>query len=552
MNNTTLIVITVLIAVIIMALIHIYNKNKLEHFELSTEAVRNLTNTCKQEDIVYNTGNFNNLTANTINSNSIISSKNGTLDNITVANLDVSNNFTGKQGKFDTVRSKNLYGDVTGESGTFTTMNTKNLNTDKLSLKNVNVNKLCFTPTNCITKDTISSMLLLDSPISSYMYLPNTPLQTYNFILPPFSDTTSYIFDPSRNVTATPKVYPKFIKIQSTDKIIIEAVGESMTIKSDTTHGTPAKMIIRSNNTTTPTQSGNQPQDNGNGLKIIVPPKDNKMPSDYTVLWVQVINKTPDNYWQSFRVYDLIPTTTNVRKYYGKYVGGANKLNNIDPTGSAQTDTWDQFEWIPVPIDLTGNASREIYISNFHTLDTSFSGFAFSTNPWNHAKSSAVSLNWRVNMVDTSLGIDDSPTDRTTYIKWEGIELTNNTQLASFVNNTSPKFRIPYVNSQRNKIFYIAAWNNDKNPGIIGLETYINGVWEQLGSFYTTFDNPFSRHFNSKTSLRYIGVIIPKDLLPPSRVGEVNFINLKITVAPGSNLLFTEVGTHDENPFDDD
>ena len=565
MDNCTLIMIIVLIAIIILYLIHTYNKNKLEHFELSTESVRNLTNTCKQEDILYNVGNFNNLTATNINTNNIISTKNGNLENIMVANLDVSNNFTGKQGKFDIVRSINLYGDVSANTGTITILNATNFNQDKLQIKNANVNKLCFTPTNCITKDMISSMILLDSPMFSYMYLPNTPSQTYNFILPAFDLPTpanatpatitatenNNIYDISQNYIKLKNTYANFSNV---DPIIVP-VGSGMTIKLDGTWGTPLKRVIRSDNTVTATstQSGANPQDNGNGLKIKVPPKNNTMTTDFSVLWVQVTNKitsaTPDS-WQYFRVYDLLGTTTNVRKYFGKYIGGGNRLNNIDPNGATQSDEYDLFEWIPVPIDLNGNQKREIYISNFYSKDTWFSGFAFSVNPWNHAKSSALAIHWQVNKQDTSQGVGSIETDNTKIAWNNNVDSNNpqyNIQLSRFKANVSAEFRLPFVNSQRNKIFYIAVWNNEYNPAIVGLEISKNNVYQPLGNFYTTFDNPFSRHINSKTNLRYIGVIIPKDHLPP--VTE-NFIKLKIITAPGIDTIFAEVGTHDENPFD--
>jgi hypothetical protein len=482
-----------------------------------------------------------------------------------VANLDVSNNFTGKQGKFDIVRSRNLYGDVSANTGTITTLNATNFNQDKLQIKNANVNKLCFTPTNCITKDMISSMILLDSPMFSYMYLPNTPSQTYNLILPAFDLPTpanatpatitatenNNIYDISQNYIKLKNIYANFSNV---DPIIVP-VGSGMTIKLDGTWGTPLKRVIRSDNTVTATstQSGANPQDNGNGLKIKVPPKNNTMTTDFSVLWVQVTNKitsATNEAWQTFRVYDLLDTTNNVRKYFGKYIGGSNRINNIDPNGATQSDEYDLFEWIPVPIDLNGNQKREIYISNFYSKDTWFSGFAFSVNPWNHAKSSALAIHWQVNKQDTTQGIGSIERD-ITKIAWNNNVDSNNPQyniqLSRFKANVSAEFRLPFVNSQRNKIFYIAVWNNEYNPAIVGLEISKNNVYQPLGNFYTTFDNPFSRHINSKTNLRYIGIIIPKDHLPP--VTE-NFIKLKIITAPGIDTIFAEVGTHDENPFD--
>jgi hypothetical protein len=127
--------------------------------------------------------------------------------------------------------------------------------------------------------------------------------------------------------------------------------------------------------------------------------------------------------------------------------------------------------------------------------------FAFSTNPWNHCRVSASTVYLNMNKDDATQSAPQ------TQISWNSINW-NNIPLAQINKSSSPSFRIPFVNSGSNKIFYIIDFN-DTSAGQYLQNISINNT--NIGSLYTTFDNPFSRHFNSRMHHRYNGVVIPKE-----------------------------------------
>jgi hypothetical protein len=116
---------------------------------------------------------------------------------------------------------------------------------------------------------------------------------------------------------------------------------------------------------------------------------------------------------------------------------------------------------------------------------------------------------------------------------------SSNDQLIEIIGIATITFRIPFVNSGRNKVFYIIEHNKFDYAGYT---TYITINNINIGNLYTTFDNPFARHFNSKINNRYFGVIIPKEILPATN----NYITVKFTITLESKLYFREIGTHDE------
>ena len=122
----------------------------------------------------------------------------------------------------------------------------------------------------------------------------------------------------------------------------------------------------------------------------------------------------------------------------------------------------------------------------------------------------------------------------------------NSEPLLKLPPGSSPSIQIPFVNSGKDKIFYVIEHNSSWGPGVLMTNIQqTDGTYKQLGGLFTSFNNPFSRHFNSKLYQRYYGVIVPKNLLPTDK----NFITIRIDMPTGlSDLLVREVGTHDYNP----
>ena len=207
--------------------------------------------------------------------------------------------------------------------------------------------QICFDKDSCLDKSAVSALLLLSSPMNDYMYLPDQCTI--------WSDLKPYI---------NKEIVPK---------------GTTFDTGFDVNKWNGKQIYI--------TTDYMQPQANGKGIEITVPMPPFGANYDYTVLWIQTLNDR----FSDFKVYN-----NNPYKTFGKYSTGYRKLNNISPNGATHNENRELFEWYPVPIVL--NSDRKIMISNFRNdSGTWFSGFAFSTNPWNHCRISALSLHWQTN-----------------------------------------------------------------------------------------------------------------------------------------------------------
>jgi hypothetical protein len=414
-------------------------------------------------------------------------------------------------------------------------INTKISNNLLFSFEDVDFNlnnKLCFSPGKCITGEMINTLNNSGNSgntVNNYMYLPNSLNKIDNNII--WNDIFSQI-NPDNNRNGA-----------------VKAIGDTWDLGYNTTKWNN-KYIYQLKN-------GKYLQIDGSGVEITVPPRTADMTEDFSVLWIQALNDNNTQTgirWSTFKVYDYT-NPSNIRSF-GKHVVGGNKLDNISPDGSTSNVRHNGFAWWPVPIDLSGNISRRIMVSTFYATypnhSTWYSGFAFSTNPWNHCQVNAKSLIWQVNSLDAT-GRDISgivATPQSTVI-WVA-DSWNERPLLAFVSNTTTEFRIPFVNSQKDKIFYIIEHNNNWGPAISYLEIKtISGSWIKIGNLYTTFDNPFARHNNSKIFNRYYGIVIPKAHLPIKGTSNDNFIILRLTIPKndGNGLYIREVGTHDVSPF---
>jgi len=376
-------------------------------------------------------------------------------------------------------------------------INTNNLTGNTLSSQKITSPQICFTNNKCLSEATINTLLLSASPINDYMYLPKQSII--------WSNLRSYI--------------DKDIKVINTG---FDLRWNNEKWPSNDQNG---KFIY-----STTTRSNKESNDTGIEISIPNPPSGSNY--DYNVLWVQMLNDR----WSTFKVLTRNPYTS-----FGKFADGLQYLNNISPNGAIHNERWDRFVWYPVPFKMPDN--RKIMINNFRSgSDSWYSGLAFSTNPWNHCKLSGLSIHWQTNK-DLESDIDNT----NPMIIWSS-DNWNNQPLARFVSNTEPIFKIPYVYSGNDKVFYIIEHNNSWGPGIINVSIQnADGTnYTSLGGLYDTFNNPFARHHNSVMYQRYLGVIIPKNLLPPN----INFITIKLSVPYNVNgIHFREVGTHDYNPF---
>jgi hypothetical protein len=517
-----------------------FNSNMLNNNNgtFNTVNSQNLTN----NKLVGNIGTFNRINATNINmNNNSPTNLSGKFNNINVTNLN-SNNFIGNTNTLNNLISRDISSNfINGNNGNFNTIISRN----SPMVDNINIDKsinqeMCFSPTKCFTKNTNILLNRMTNPVNNYMYLPNSPGKIDNNI----------IWDNIRNE----------INPNNQTNGALKAVNDTWDLYYNVT-----KLYNKNIYKTT---SGSNYQSDGIGIEITIPPRTADMSGDFTVLWVQTLNDytpiptpaTPSNTsnarWSCFKVYDYTDPS-NIR-YFGKHVTGGNLLNNMSPNGSTSNVQHNAFSWWPVPIDLSGNTSRKIMISCFlnassttSTMATHYSGFAFSTNPWNHCPVNARSLFWQINEIDPLTGqaiTGIRPVQSS--VEWIA-DFWNGRQLMIFKWNTRTEFRIPFVNNQKNKIFYLIEHNNDWGPPISSLEIAHQTSWINLGNFYTTFNNPFSKYNNSKLYNRYYGIVIPKEYLPTKGTPIDNFIRLRISlpVNEGLGLYIREVGTHDLSPF---
>lgn len=385
----------------------------------------------------------------------------------------------------------NLYSnDISGNN-----IKSKQIKSETIDSQKITAQSICFN-NKCLTESIFNTLVLVSSQINDYMYLPNQCII--------WSNLKSYINNDIKPVNTS-----------------LDMAWDNTKWPSNDGNG---KYIYT-------TQSRISRQSNDTGIIITIPQPPSESKYDFNVLWIQTLNDR----WSTFKVFQKTPYTS-----FGKYAVGNEWLNNISPNGAIHNERYDRFVWYPVPFKMPED--RKIMINNFHASDTWYSGFAFSSNPWNHCKLSALSIHWQTNK-DLESDIDiTNPA-----IQWHSDNWYSQ-PLAKFISNTEPIFKIPFVNSGNDKVFYIIEHKNVWGPGLINVSIQnINGTnYTSLGGLFDTFNNPFSRHHNSVMYQRYLGVIIPKNLLPT----DINLITIKLSIPLNdAGLYFREVGTHDYNPF---
>jgi hypothetical protein len=485
----------------------------------------------------------NKLKTKNLNITNDISSNNLTVLNDLSANNFITNNIQSENALFNRIN-----GEIFAEN-----VISSELNTDKICIDS-----------SCITAGQYNNIKKYFDPVNKYIYRANTPGKNDQNII--WNDLKDRLVN---NNTAGS----------------IRAVGPSVVMRlewqtGDTYGrwpsvtwpvGTNKNGIPGAKNIYTHSKS-QQYGILGEGIEITIPDKPQEMDGDITVLWVQVLAERIN----SFRVYEW--DGSKILKDFGSHIVGATVtptkiiLNNISPDGAvnqlANNSNGSQyFTWWPVPIDLTGNTSRKLMIS-FHmdrmndfnynpnknptenpTGNPYISGFAFSKNPWNHCPVNHFSLLRRANNNYTS-----SYNHNIVYNNSKSFDYSH------FANNTTTRFRIPYVYSGKDKVFYIIGCNILDSSSIISVTINNNFIKNnsgflqndkikstsvENGGFVTTLNNPFARHYNTKQYQRYIAIIIQKEMLIPDN----NFIDVQITMGVFSDgFAFTEVGTHDLSP----
>ncbi|MDH6065585.1 hypothetical protein NWP23_17890, partial [Chrysosporum ovalisporum FSS-62] len=141
---------------------------------------------------------------------------------------------------------------------------------------------------------------------------------------------------------------------------------------------------------------------------------------------------------------------------------------------------------------------------------------------------------WKVNGGDTTgWGKDDN---------------FNSDTVTHIPEKTNLELMVPYVWSGNDKLLYMVEHNSNWN-GCSHSRITVNG--HAMERFLATYDNPFARHWNSKSFNRYIAARIPAHLIPKPTPERPPLLKVKIDMSKqNSSIYFREMGTHDlEVPY---
>ncbi len=253
--------------------------------------------------------------------------------------------------------------------------------------------------------------------------------------------------------------------------------------------------------------SNNETDDNGARVTI---------PAGYDTVWIRVLG----NSWNAVKTYFL----DGAREDIGLWVGGFRGLNCYCPDGSLSDGNSEAafHQWLPIP---TRRAGLLALISKPNTnSDFWLSGLAFSKNPWAHATQSAITYHWVLNGGNNVNWYSDS---------------SNHDVLGMIVQKTNCELKVPVIPSGRDKLLYLieynSVWNGCMHAGIT-----VNN--QPIERFTATYDNPFARHWNSKSYERYIAARIPANLIP----ADARWLSIRIDMSTQiDSIYFREIGTHD-------
>lgn len=437
----------------------------------------------------------------------------------------------------------NIDSNIFGRTLNTTNLRVGNLTTNTISMEESNiskpiiVNNICNTNDVCLTQTDIDMLNLLENPILNRMYL---------------SDPSNCKIFNNLNLI-------KFANQDNLFRILSVSVGKNLV--QDLT----AKPFFINNKVgfyydpQADTDAGNN-----TGFNIDIPTP-NQLGFIPSVLWVEVYNSSI-----------IVMKISDGANFTNQHILNQNNYNLIAPDGNITQNLYNlnnQPVWVPMPFNYnTISSTKRLILSRVYAATESFkiSGIAFSTNPWNHLNLHALTIMYNSNrlLYDLRSGSPEMSTDNEIW----------NTEYIIYRNTSGPTnpsniiIRIPIVNSGRDKILYLIthndAWNENmkavyifENPNLqpripttkdlttATFDDIANNPMIRLDNFTTTFNNPFSRHYNSSVYNRYIGTVIPSNLIKTNYI----LVGLQLPIALNTTALMgtriKHIGTHDKIPI---
>ncbi|WP_254444830.1 hypothetical protein, partial [Anabaena sp. UHCC 0187] len=247
------------------------------------------------------------------------------------------------------------------------------------------------------------------------------------------------------------------------------------------------------------------------------------VPEGYDTLWIRLPGDLHKVVKAQFR--------DGYKEDLGRWSGGKRYGNCYCPDGSLTDGYSNKHQWLPIPVGRSG----KVTLISKQGGELWLSGVAFSKNPWSHATQSAVGYHWKVN------GGDETSWQK----EGDNFKSDSYTRIPE---KTNLELMVPVVWSGRDKLLYMVEHNSDWN-GCMHTGITVNG--QPVERFLASYDNPFARHWNSKSFNRYIAAYIPADLISKPRPDVIPYLKVKIDMSKQDiGLYFREMGTHDlEVPY---
>lgn len=233
-----------------------------------------------------------------------------------------------------------------------------------------------------------------------------------------------------------------------------------------------------------------------------------------------------------FRVLNCDRWTTLTVKGYPVNTCGYRCCAKIRPDGADDSGTC--HRWIPYPVAGPGT----YYVSGASSAYTSsgnwISGLGFSTNPYNHAMTSGIAYQWKLNG-GSGVGWNSS-----SWPGGDGSGANGGDNLAFIPRGQTATLVVPTVKSGNDKMLYFLSLGRVADATYVSMcKITVNGT--PVDRFYP-YNNSFSKYYNSKPNLNYFSTRVPASLI----TGQTVSIVIDATSPDiGDNVYFREVGTHD-------
>lgn len=240
-----------------------------------------------------------------------------------------------------------------------------------------------------------------------------------------------------------------------------------------------------------------------------------EVPDKYDVLWLHIpsgrMTAVQVNYEKNL---ELIGIFTTAYSFY----------NMLSPDGGPENSYLYDFVWLPIPVPKGGN----VILTSVSPTNNNFwlSGFAFSTNPFNHATTSSLAYSYGLNGGSKIQWIGNNNYNM-------GVGIIQNGQIVTLM--------VPFVNSGNDKLLYFVLCDStDGNSDPCACTSVsVNGT--PIERFKSTYVNQFSLHHKRRYT-RYYAAFLPKELV----ISTTRFLKVNIDMTQQNyGINISEMGTHD-------